>query len=265
MEVRLFPNAARPGVGLAPRREAQRPLLPQHARQCPVLEAGSAAGFLVFPPLEPFESYYIGYEGDGRYQFVYYLAPPNCKPQAMFTVNVSMPVGSIGAMREDVQILHKDAPINREQALLILRQMIVPEDLGTPPGALALRAATNFQTPDGWDTIYTPIFNMIERPVAPMLVVRVETDWYAHETEFRYVLQPGEGISGSHSLPIGQVMFVPREDVTMRDCTGDELTVIRESQATFAEQKAAHRMTTAYGMTYSPHYAQKSRDPKRKT
>ena len=75
----------------------------------------------------------------------------------------------------------------------------------------------NFQTPSGWDTIYTPIFNMIDRPVAPMLVIRVETDWYAHETEFRYVLEPGEGISGSHSMPIGQVMFVPREEVTFRD------------------------------------------------
>ena len=60
---------------------------------------------------------------------------------------------------------------------------------------------------------------MIERPVAPMLVVRVETDWYAHETEFRYVLQAGEGISVSPTLPIGQVFFVPREEVTFRDCT----------------------------------------------
>jgi hypothetical protein len=262
MEVRLFPNSARPGVGLKPRREAQRPLLPQHARQCPVLEAGNTAGFLVFPALEPYESYYVGYEGDGRYTFVYYLAPPKGSPQQMFTVTIQMPIGSIGAMREDVHFHHKDLPINREQALLMLRQFIVPEDLGTPPGALALRAATNFQTPDGWDTIYTPIFNMIERPVAPMLVVRVETDWYAHETEFRYVLQPGEGISGSHSMPIGQVMFVPREDITMRDCTDDEVKVIRESQANFAQQKAAHRMTTAYGMTYSPHYSHKSREQK---
>ena len=30
--------------------------------------------------------------------------------------------------------------------------------------------------------------------VAPMLIVRVETDWYAHDSEFRYVLQPGEAI-----------------------------------------------------------------------
>jgi len=262
MEVRLFPNSARPGVGLKPRREAQRPLLPQHARHCPVLEAGSAMGFLVFPPLEPYESYYMGYEGDGRYQFVYYLSPPNGSPAPMFTVTIALPIGSIGAMREEVEFHNKELPLNRDQALLMLRQFIVPQDLGTPPGALALRAATNFQTPEGWDTVYTPIFNMIERPVAPMLVVRVETDWYAHETEFRYVLQPGEGISGTHTMPIGQVMFVPREEITMRDCTDAEVAAIRESQANFARQKAAHKMTTAYGMTYSPHYAQKSREEK---
>src|SRR5689334_4938906 len=108
MEVRLFPNSARPGVGLKPRREAQRPVL---------------------PPLEPYESYYIGYEGDGRYVFVYHLAPPNGSPQQMFTITIQMPVSSIGAMREDVQFHHKDLPINREQAVLLLRQFIVPEDL----------------------------------------------------------------------------------------------------------------------------------------
>src|SRR5712691_8219788 len=53
MEVRLFPNLRRPAVGLKPRREAQRPLLPQHARHWPVLEAGSSLGFLVYPPYGP--------------------------------------------------------------------------------------------------------------------------------------------------------------------------------------------------------------------
>jgi hypothetical protein len=48
----------------------------------------------------------------------------------------------------------------------------------------------------------------------------------------------------------------------MRDCTDDEVKAIRESQANFAQQKAAHRMTTAYGMTYSPHYSHKSREQK---
>src|SRR5207302_2449913 len=259
MEVRLSPNSRRPGVGLRPRRESQRPLLPQHARHCPVLEAGSSLGFLVYPPLQPNESFHLEFQGDGRYQFVYFLSNPRGKWEAIFSLTVLLPVGSLGMIKEEVAFMSREPPMSREDAALAARTFIVPEDLGTPPGALALRGATNFQTPAGWDTVYSPIFNMIERPVAPMLIVRVETDWYAHETEFRYVLQPGEGVSGSHTMPIGQVMFVPREEVTMRECTADEIARIRESQVDFAQQKAAHQMTTAYGMTYSPHYAQRSR------
>jgi hypothetical protein len=73
MEVRTFPNTRRPGTGLPPKRESSRPLLPQHARHCPVLEAGSMLGFMVYAPLEPKESLFVEFEGDGRYRFVYYL------------------------------------------------------------------------------------------------------------------------------------------------------------------------------------------------
>lgn len=59
---------------------------------------------------------------------------------------------------------------------------IAADDLGTPAAAVTLRGAWNFQTPSGWDTVYTPIFNMIERPQAPMLAIRVETDWFAHDS-----------------------------------------------------------------------------------
>src|SRR6185295_8862967 len=98
------------------------------------------------------------------------------------------------------------------------------------------------------------VFNMIERPLAPMLVVRVETDWYMHETEFRYVLQQGEMYSAAHSLPIGQVFFVPREEVALEDCTETELAEIRHAQDEFSRDKAAVTMTTPYGVPYSPHY-----------
>src|SRR5215470_16391104 len=101
--------------------------------------------------------------------------------------------------------------VPREVVQGIVRQLIVVEDLGTSAGGITLRGAWNFQTPAGWDSVYTPVFNSIERPIIPMLIIRVETDWYAHESEFRYVLQPGEGISVQHSLPVGQVFFVPRE------------------------------------------------------
>ena len=264
MEVRLFPNSRRPGVGQRPRRESHRPLLPQHARHCPVLEAGSALGFLIYPPLESNESYHVEFQGDGRYQFVYFLSSPKGKWDPIFSVTIVQPIGSLGMIKEEVSFATANPTMTREDALLAARAFIVPEDMGTPPGALSLRGATNFQTPPGWDTVYTPIFNMIDRPVAPMLVVRVETDWYTHETEFRYVLEPGEGISGSHSLPIGQVLFIPREEVAFRDCTEAEIAAIRQSATEFSRDKAAARITTPYGMPYSPHYLKQSRAPKPK-
>ena len=258
MEVRLFPNSRRPGAGLRPRREATRPLLPQHARHCPVLEAGSALGLMVYPPLEPKESVYVGHEGDGRYKFIYYLQTQDGKPTPIFQVTLSLSVGGVGMVQEDVTFV--GAPmLSREAALAVSRVFLVPEDMGTPPGAVALRGATNFQTPQGWDTVYAPIFNMIERPIAPMLVVRVETDWYTHETEFRYVLQAGEGLTLAHSMPIGQVFFVPREEITTRDCTRDELAALEAARQEFGQHKAAAAQKTSYGLTYSPHYLRQSR------
>jgi hypothetical protein len=261
MEVRLFPNSFRPGAGLKPKRESQRPLLPQHSRHCPVLEAGSAAGFLVFPPLEPRESYSVEYQGEGQYRFTYFVGGGDTW-EPLFALNMTLPLGSIGPIKEEVEFLVAVPPMSREDAKRLARAFFIPEDLGTPAGAVTLRGATNFQTADGWDTIYTPIFNTIERPIAPMLIVRVETDWYPHDTEFRYVLQPGEGISGTHHLPIGQVMFVPREEISMREATDAELTSRFAAKKEFFAQKAAARITTPYGMQYSPHYLRQSRERK---
>jgi hypothetical protein len=261
MEVRLFSNPSRPGVGWKPRRESLRPLLPQHARHCPVLEAGSALGYLVYPSLADNESFHIEFQGEGRYQFTYALNVSGSW-HTVFGVTLILPIGSIGMMREEVVFTHKKTPLTRDQALGLMRAFIVPEDMGTPPGAIALLGATNFQTPPGWDTVYTPVFNQIERPIAPMLVVRVETDWYAHDTEFRYVLQPGEGIPGTYNMPIGQVFFVPREEITMRDCTEEELEAIRKSKEEFFREKDAQKISTPHGLQYSPYYLRQSRSQK---
>ena len=244
-----------------PRREPTRPLLPQHARHCPVLEAGSALGYMIYAPLEPKESLYIEYEGDGRYKFVYYLKTQDGKPTPLFQVTMSLSLGGVGMVKEDVTFVGQ-AVLSREAALAVARVFLVPEDMGTPAGAIALRGATNFQTPSGWDTVYMPILNMIERPMAPMLAVRVETDWYTHETEFRYVLQAGEGMTLEPTIPIGQVLFVPREQVTMRACTKEELKAIEESRDEFSRQKAASVQKTSYGLSFSPHYLRQSRAQK---
>jgi hypothetical protein len=262
MEVRLFPNSRRPGVGLKPRREPQRPLLPQHARHCPVLEAGSALGFMAYPPLEANESYVVEFNGEGRYQFTYFLGSDGGQWNPMFAIGLSLPLGGVGIIKEDVTFMSRNPPMSAEDAKRFARAFFVPEDLGTPAGAVTLRGSTNFKTPRGWDTVYTPVLNNIERPVAPMLVIRVETDWYPHETEFRYVLLPGEGISGTRDLPIGQVFFVPREEITTRECTETELAEIAKAKEEFFREKSASKVKTPYGLYYSPHYLRQSRAQK---
>jgi hypothetical protein len=224
-----------------------------------VLEAGSALGFLVHPPLKENEAFHIGYQGEGRYEFVYHVNVTGSKWETIFSVTFALPIGGFGMRNEEVKFLIPGTPVSREAALLMAQIFLAVDDLGTPAGAVTLRGAWNFQTPSGWDTVYTPVFNVVERPIAPMLVVRVETDWYAHDTGFRYVLQPGEGISGSHSLPIGQVLFLPRDEITLRDCTAEELAEIGRSREEFSREKASAQLKTSYGVPYSPHYLRASR------
>ena len=106
----LFPNPRRPGIGLRPRHEAQRPLLPQHARHCPVLEAGSSAGFLIRPPLAEKESFQIGYGGEGRYQFVCSVSTKGNNWEPVFTVTYLLPVGGIGATEREIKLHIQDTP-----------------------------------------------------------------------------------------------------------------------------------------------------------
>src|SRR5262249_42048949 len=96
----------------------------------------------------------------------------------------------------------------------------------------------------------------------PMLVIRVETDWYVHDSEFRYVLQPGETISASHSMPIGQVIFVPREEIAFRDGTQEEIAARHQSSKAFYEEKARTTIKTTYGVEDSQHYQRTSRQMK---
>jgi hypothetical protein len=265
MEVSLFPNPRRPGIGLRPRSEGQRPLLPQHARHCPVLEAGSALGVMCYPSLAEHELVQVGYDGEGKYQLQYSVNATGRKWEPLFSVTYQLPVGGLGATKEEIKLMIPATPESKETASMMARMFIAPDDLGTPPGGVTLRGAYNFQTPAGWDTVYTSIFNMIERPAAPALVIRVETDWYVHDTEFRYVLLPGETISASHNLPIGQAFFVPREKVTLRDGTEEEIAARQKISQEFFDEKAASKIKTAYGLEHSQHYLKKSRQQNSKT
>ena len=52
------------------------------------------------PPLAENEAYYIEYQGDGQYQFVFYISDLGDSPQPVFSVTVSLPVGSVGITEE---------------------------------------------------------------------------------------------------------------------------------------------------------------------
>ena len=214
---------------------------------------------MVYPPLAEHELYQVGYEGEGRYQLLYSVNATGRKWEPVFSIIYQLPVGGIGARTEEVKFMIDATPESVSTAGMMARMFIAPDDLGTPAGAVTLRGSYNFQTPPGWDTVYTSIFNMIERPAAPVLVIRVETDWYVHDSEFRYVLQPGESISASHNLPIGQVLFVPREEITLRDGTEAEIAARHQLSEEFFRDKAAAKVKTAYGLEHSPHYLRKSR------
>ena len=78
-------------------------------------------------------------------------------------------------------------------------------------------------------------------------------------------------MTGSRSLepaiPIGQVLFVPREEVNLLDATANDLKAFEDARQEFAKHKAATVQTTSYGLSYSPQYLRQSREinEKRKT
>jgi hypothetical protein len=48
----------------------------------------------------------------------------------------------------------------------------------------------------------------------------------------------------------------------MRDFTEDELHAIAKSADAFSREKAGHKLTTGYGLKYSPCYLRQGRSPK---
>jgi hypothetical protein len=259
VEVIVLPNRFRPGVGLAPARVAQRPWLPQHARLCPVLEAGSALGWLVYPPLRLDEALQILY-AHSKYQVTYSRERKPGQWEDVFQLTFSLAVGG-GSYNADLAVKEGGEPPTDAEVNELLSAVILPQHLGQPAGGVGLRGSVDFRTPKGWDTVYGAVANEISPPVLSCLTVRVETDWYAQGTEFRYVLQPGDMFHVTATQPIGQVYFLPRDEPTLRPGSKEELAEFCRVQDTFNEEKAADQLTAPYGLRYSPLY-QKSRQGK---
>jgi hypothetical protein len=153
------------------------------------------------------------------------------------------------------------APPSDTEVNEICTALILPQHFGQPTGAVGIRGSVDFRTPEGWDTVYGGVTNHLSPPNLSCLSVRIETDWYAQGTEFRYVLQPRDLIHITATQPIGQVFFVPRDEITLREGSKEEQAEFLRQWDSFEKEKSGDQLTAPYGLRYSPLY-QKRRQAK---
>ena len=252
MEVTVLPHQRRPGVGRAPVPDGHRATLPEQARLCPVLEDGSRLGFLVYPPLAATETVEIRLQPDLVFRLTLLVQADGVSARPVTVMEIRPSAGSGGIEIREVLFIAPELRMS-EAAIRELFEFLVT-NVNAPDGGIGLRGAHDFVTPGGWDTVYTGVLNDTHRPHVPVLTARVETDWYAQPTEFRYVLQPGEALSIRGQAPVGQVFFVPREPVTLADGSPADAEAFRGRLETYWSARTAKERAMPYGSTFSHHY-----------
>ena len=252
LDVRIVPNRNRPGVGLMPSSEGRRTWLPQQSRFCPVLEDGNQMGFLVYPPLEQDETYQVRYDADGSYRFTF---SKNREP--VLTLVRRFSAGGGGGATTELVHFDEQAGLDRRAIMPVMESLLI--NMGAPIGGVGLVGAYDFITPPGWDTVFTGVLNDLGRPQVPVLTVQVQTDWFRHPTEFRHVLQPGEAVSANGFAPVGQVFFVPRQEIGIELASDDEQATFRRELTEYWSRKPEQERHTRYGGSYDHQYRTESR------
>lgn len=253
MDVTVLPNQRRPGVGRMPAPENRRAALPQQARFCPVLEDASRSGFLVYPPLLPEEGLQIRYLEAGLLRVSLFRTPTGTSaPQPVWVMDIGTSGGTGGYDAYDVKFIDSSIGLDASEVQSFSDALLA--NVNSPQGGIGLRGAYDFVTPEGWDTVYTGILNRTDRPSLPVLTARIETDWYSQPTEFRYVLQPGDILSANGQSPIGQVLFVPRDSVRLREGSADERQAFLDRQQEYWAERSTKERATNFGTLYSYHY-----------
>jgi hypothetical protein len=209
-------------------------------------------GLLVYPPLRDGESYQVAYVDDGHYELTFFRAR---KP--VFTFASKPAGGGGGAGLSELVRFNEAGGVPREEVAKLASALVI--NLHTPIGGVGLRGSHDFATPEGWDTIYTGVLNDVRRPTMPSLSVRVETDWFRQPTEFRYVLQKGDSISAEAHVPVGQVIFVPREEVTLTLASDDEGVQFERERQEYWARKPEYERHAAYGSPNDRQYQEERR------
>lgn len=252
MDVTLIPNQRRPGVGRRPVAENRRAWLPQQARFCPVVEDASRAGFLVYPALHDHEVFQARRLREDRLRFTLALTGADATTHPLWTLDLTMAAGSGGLDAYDVRFIADETDLDQEQIIGQLEALTT--NLNGPPGAVGLRGSYDFVTPQGWDTFYLGILNELAPPHVPVMSARIETDWYSQATEFRHVLDVGQTLSVAGTSPIGQVIFAPRDDITLIDASEADTARFAEVQQQYWSERAEKERATNFGTLYTYHY-----------
>ncbi|MBM3140560.1 MAG: hypothetical protein FJZ92_10280 [Chloroflexi bacterium] len=252
MRVTIVPNQRRPGVGKLPVPENRRAWLPQQARFCPVLEDASRSGFLVYPPLATNESFQVRLLEHHVFRLSFFIEDESGTSRRVAVIDYQPAAGTGGVDAQDVRFVEPAAPIDENDALALFDALTT--NVNSPPGGIGIRGAYDFVTPEGWDTIYLGVLNEQQRPHVPTLTARVETDWYAQNTEFRYVLAPGDVLSAAGSAPVGQVLFVPREEMELHAASEEEVARFQEAGRRYWAERATKQRVTNFGALYTYHY-----------
>jgi hypothetical protein len=254
----MIPGRQRPGIGRPPRTEARRPWLPQQARLCPPLEAGNALGWLLFPPLHDHEAFQIRRTGPGELQLAFFGGEDGSSDH-LFTTRFLLPGSGTGVWSHELIHRAPGLTLSDDEISTILEALMRPQSLWAPAGAVALRGAYDLRTPPGWDLIFTGVLNQPTPPRQFTFTSRVQADWYPCDSEFRYLLEVGEILSGSGRQPVGQAFAVPRQDLTLEAATPDDIAQFRSEQATFLAEKLTRKQTSATGLQYDTLYRERSR------
>lgn len=263
MRVTLVPNLRRPGIGRVPEPDGRRASLPEHARLCPVVEDANRMGFLVFPPLEQREALQIRYRVENLYQITMLRDPGGGRPPTvLFAAEIRPSVGATGNEVRDVRHVDRDSGLDEAAVLELIDALVT--NVNAPAGGVGIRGSFDFVTPEGWDTVYLGVLNEPARPQIPVLAARIETDWYPQNTEFRYVMQPGDVLVASGGAPIGQVLFVPRQVVGLVPAAEEDVRTFVARQEQFWTERSAKERTTPYGALISHHYRDQQRIYRRK-
>jgi len=257
IDVLEVPNQRRPGVGRRPVAENRRAWLPQQARFCPVLEDGSRLGFLTYAPLEDHEVLQVRRPRDELLRFSFAVTEAGGTTRPLWVIDLTSSAGGGGLDSHDVRFVDEGLALSEQEVIGQLDALTV--NLNAPPGAVGIRGAFDFVTPEGWDTVYLGVLNEVQPPRMPVLTARIETDWYAQQTEFRYLLGTGQTLSVSGSAPIGQVFFVPREVVELRAADADAVARFQEAGQRYWSERATKERTTNFGTLHSYHYRDEQR------